>query len=94
MTVSKYYYYIILLKKKEKHFLTETKHNYYINKKGNMSNKSYKDKRMNIIVNKIGLSEENALWCIDKDKKYAIWLANQIKNNQLELNQLANAMLI
>jgi hypothetical protein len=80
-----------LFKKKEKHFLTETKHNYYINKKGNMSNKSYKDKRMNIIVNKIGLSEENALWCIDKDKKYAIWLANQIKNNQLELNQLANA---
>ena len=56
-----------------------------------MSNKSYKDKRMNIIVNKIGLSEENALWCIEKDKKYAIWLANQIKNNQLELNQLANA---
>ena len=50
-----------------------------------MSNKTYKDKRMNIMVNKIGLSEENALWCIEKDKKYAIWLANQIKNNQLVL---------
>jgi len=43
----------------------------------------YQDKRMNIMVNKIGLSEEKALWCIDKSKKYAIWLANQMKVRDL-----------
>ena len=43
----------------------------------------YQDKRMNIMVNKIGLSEEKALWCISKSKKYAIWLANQMKNRDL-----------
>jgi hypothetical protein len=43
----------------------------------------YQDKRMNIMVNKIGLSEENALWCIEKSKKYSIWLANQMKTTNL-----------
>jgi hypothetical protein len=44
--------------------------------------KKYTDKRMNIIVNKIGLTEEEALFCIEKHKKYAIWLANQIKDDK------------
>ena len=41
--------------------------------------KKYADKRMNIIVNKIGLTEKEAFFCVEKHKKYAIWLANQIK---------------
>lgn len=47
-----------------------------------MENKiKFEDKRINIIVNKIGLSQDIANFCIAKSKKYAIWLANQIKNN-------------
>ena len=50
--------------------------------------KNYTDKRMNIIVNKIELTEEEALFCIEKHKKYAIWLANQIKEFQSKINAL------
>jgi len=41
----------------------------------------FKDKRLNIIVNKIGLSEQDANWCISIHKKYCVWIANQIKAN-------------
>jgi len=41
----------------------------------------FKDKRMNIIVNKIGLSEQDANWCVNIHKKYAVWIANQLKVN-------------
>jgi hypothetical protein len=47
----------------------------------------FKDKRMNIIVNKIGLSEEVAISLINKSKKYCVWLANQVKLNENILNQ-------
>ena len=30
------------------------------------------------MVNKIGLPENVAEWCLSKSKKYSIWLANQI----------------
>ena len=40
--------------------------------------KRFQDKRMNIMVNKIGLPEIVAEWCLSKSKKYSIWLANQI----------------
>ena len=38
-----------------------------------MNTNKFKDKRMNIMVNKIGLSEKKATWCLEKDKKYYIW---------------------
>lgn len=41
----------------------------------------FKDKRIDIITKKIGLSEEIASWCLSTHKKYAIWMANQIKQN-------------
>lgn len=41
----------------------------------------FKDKRMNIMVNKVGLTEEQANWCTSIHKKYSIWIANQIKEN-------------
>jgi hypothetical protein len=41
----------------------------------------FKDRRLNIIVNKIGLSEQDANWCIKLHKKYCIWIANQLKEN-------------
>lgn len=41
----------------------------------------FKDRRLNIIVNKIGLSEQEADWCIKLHKKYCIWIANQLKEN-------------
>tara|TARA_Y100000389_G_C17464356_1_gene524268 strand:- start:3397 stop:4431 length:1035 start_codon:yes stop_codon:yes gene_type:complete len=44
-----------------------------------MNTNKFKDKRMNIMVNKIGLSEKKATWCLEKDKKYSIWIANQLK---------------
>lgn len=46
-------------------------------KKKNM----FKDRRLNIIVGKIGLSEQDANWCIKLHKKYCIWIANQLKEN-------------
>jgi hypothetical protein len=53
----------------------------------------YQDKRMNIMVNKIGLSERQAEWCLSKHKKYCIWLANQFKfvnlmKNENEVNEI------
>lgn len=54
----------------------------------------FKDKRMNIIVNKIGLSEEVAISLINKSKKYCIWLANQVKLNEDILNQEQNIISI
>mgnify|MGYP001299013988 FL=1 len=45
--------------------------------------KKFQDKRMNIMVNKIGLPELVAEWCVNKSKKYAIWIANQIRNNNM-----------
>lgn len=41
----------------------------------------HKDKRIDIIMNKMGLSLEIAQWAIGLHKKYAIWAANQVKNN-------------
>lgn len=55
-----------------------------------MGNKKYQDKRMNIIVNKIGLSEEVAEWCISKSKKYSIWIANQLLHIPNVQNLLLN----
>ena len=52
---------------------------YYIIQKKDMNTNKFKDKRMNIMVNKIGLSEKKATWCLEKDKKYYIWIANQLK---------------
>lgn len=43
-----------------------------------MEVKRFKDKRMNIMVNKIGLPEKVAEWCLTKSKKYCLWIANQI----------------
>ena len=40
--------------------------------------KVYTDKKMNIMVNKIGLDEKLADLCLQKSKKYSIWLANQV----------------
>jgi hypothetical protein len=52
-----------------------------------MSNVRYKDKRFNTIVGKIKLSEEEAVYCMNKHKKYAIWIANQIKDFSLKIAQ-------
>ena len=50
----------------------------------------FQDKRMNIMVNKIGIKEPIAEWCLSKSKKYCLWIANQIVNVQsllsLEMN--------
>ncbi len=43
-----------------------------------METKRFKDKRMNIMVNKMSLPEEVAEWCLSKSKKYCLWIANQI----------------
>ncbi len=51
-----------------------------------MSKLKYTDKRINIIVGKVGLSEEQAIYCVGKHKKYAIWIANQIKEFNLNIN--------
>lgn len=51
-----------------------------------MSVIKFTDKRVNIIVNKIGLTEEQANYCVKKHKKYAIWFANQIKDFNLDIN--------
>jgi len=40
------------------------------------------EKKTNIIVNKMGLTLEIAKWCISIHKKYAIWIAKQIKENR------------
>lgn len=40
--------------------------------------KTFQDKRMNTMVNKIGLPENLAEWCLEKNKKYSIWIANQL----------------
>lgn len=54
----------------------------------------YQDKRMNIMVNKIGLSEKDAEWCLSKHKKYSIWLANQFKHTNIrEYEQQVNDIL-
>lgn len=53
-----------------------------------MGNKKYQDKRMNIIVNKIGLSEEVAEWCVSKSKKYSIWIANQLLHIPIQAHSL------
>tara|TARA_R110001606_G_scaffold32400_4_gene98138 strand:+ start:1081 stop:2136 length:1056 start_codon:yes stop_codon:yes gene_type:complete len=42
----------------------------------------FQDKRMNIMVNKIGLPEKVAEWCLSKSKKYCVWVANQIADKQ------------
>lgn len=55
--------------------------------------KVYTDKKMNIMVNKIGLDEKLADLCLQKSKKYSIWLANQVvkskevifRNNDIDL---------
>jgi len=47
-----------------------------------MEVKRFKDKRMNIMVNKIGLPEKVAEWCLSKSKKYCLWIANQIADKQ------------
>ena len=46
-----------------------------------MKENLYTDKKMNILINKIGLSYENAQFCYDKSKKYSIWLGNQVFKN-------------
>ncbi len=51
-----------------------------------MSELKYTDKRIGVIVGKIGLSEEQAIYCIGKHKKYAIWIANQIKEFSLNIH--------
>jgi acetyltransferase-like isoleucine patch superfamily enzyme len=51
-----------------------------------MSELKYTDKRINVIVGKVGLSEEQAIYCIGKHKKYAIWIANQIKDFSLDID--------
>jgi acetyltransferase-like isoleucine patch superfamily enzyme len=51
-----------------------------------MSELKYTDKRINVIVGKVGLSEEQAIYCIGKHKKYAIWIANQIKEFSLNIH--------
>lgn len=51
-----------------------------------MNTNKFKDKRMNIMVNKIGLSEKKATWCLEKDKKYSIWIANQLKDNNFSFS--------
>ena len=43
-----------------------------------MKENLYTDKKMNILINKIGLSNENAQFCYDKSKKYSVWLGNQV----------------
>jgi len=43
-----------------------------------MKENLYTDKRMNILINKIGLSKEMASLCYEKSKKYCIWLGNQV----------------
>lgn len=42
----------------------------------------FQDKRMNIMVNKIGLPEKVAEWCLSKSKKYCLWIANQIGDKE------------
>jgi hypothetical protein len=51
-----------------------------------MSELKYTDKRINVIVGKVGLTESQAVYCIGKHKKYAIWIANQIKNFNIDIN--------
>ena len=55
-----------------------------------MSELKYTDKRINVIVGKVGLSEEQAIYCIGKHKKYAIWIANQIKEFSLNIHSFAD----
>jgi len=51
-------------------------------KKKNKNKSMFKDKRMNILVGKIGLTEQEANWCINIHKKYAIWIGNEIIKNK------------
>lgn len=53
-----------------------------------MSELKYTDKRINVIVGKLGLSEEQAIYCIGKHKKYAIWIANQIKDFNIDIHSV------
>lgn len=53
-----------------------------------MSELKYTDKRINIIVGKVGLTESQAIYCIGKHKKYAIWIANQIKDFNIDINSI------
>jgi hypothetical protein len=45
----------------------------------------YKNKKINVIVNKVGLTENVAHKCINISKKYCIWIANQIKEYKLDI---------
>jgi hypothetical protein len=51
-----------------------------------MSELKYTDNRINVIIEKIGLTEKQAVYCVGKHKKYAIWIANQIKNFNIDIN--------
>lgn len=53
-----------------------------------MSELKYTDKRISVIVGKVGLSEEQAIYCIGKHKKYSIWIANQIKNFNINIHSV------
>lgn len=53
-----------------------------------MSELKYTDKRINVIVGKVGLTESQAVYCIGKHKKYAIWIANQIKDFNIDINSI------
>lgn len=69
------------------------------NKKGNHKKSKkkknmFKDRRLNIIVGKIGLTEQDANWCIKLHKKYCIWIANQIKDNPNIKNREGDILMI
>jgi acetyltransferase-like isoleucine patch superfamily enzyme len=53
-----------------------------------MSDLKYTDKRINVITGKLGLTESQAVYCIGKHKKYAIWIANQIKDFNIDINSI------
>jgi hypothetical protein len=43
-----------------------------------MKENIYTDKKMNILVNKVGLSKDIAQKCYNKSKKYCVWIGNQV----------------
>lgn len=52
-----------------------------------MKENIYTDKKMNILVNKVGLSKDIAQKCYNKSKKYCVWIGNQVLKSPSIINK-------